>query len=121
MPYIKQKRRKAMLADEPPQNAGEFNYCLTWHILNTPLWDLKVAIDREIEAYLSVRPKSYAVYNEVVGALECCRREFIRRRGTNTRDDLDREGVLGAALNHLYDERIAPYEDTKIKENGDVY
>jgi hypothetical protein len=38
----------------------------------------------------------YAEINEVVGVLECCKLELYRRLA-------------------------APYEDTKIKENGDVY
>jgi hypothetical protein len=39
---------------------------------------------------------TYCDYNAVIGALECCKQEFYRRI-------------------------IAPYEDIKIKENGDVY
>ena len=39
---------------------------------------------------------SYSTQNEIVGLLECCKQEFYRRA-------------------------TAPYEDTKIKENGDVY
>lgn len=121
MPYINQKRRKAMLADEPPQNAGELNYCLTWHMIHTPVSVglLEVAITAEIEDYLSVRPESYALYNEVVGALECCRREYKRR--SRSGDGQLREFILNVALSRLYDECVAPYESTKIEENGDVY
>jgi hypothetical protein len=36
------------------------------------------------------------MYNDVIGALECCKLELYRRM-------------------------VAPYENTKIKENGDVY
>jgi hypothetical protein len=39
---------------------------------------------------------NYAAINEIVGALECCKLELYRRLA-------------------------APYEDIKIKENGDVY
>jgi hypothetical protein len=39
---------------------------------------------------------SYAKLNEVIGALECAKLELYRRLA-------------------------APYEDTKIQENGDVY
>lgn len=38
----------------------------------------------------------YAVYNRAMGVLDCVAREFYRRR-------------------------VAPYEDEKIEENGDVY
>lgn len=40
--------------------------------------------------------KNYAKINDIIGALECCKLEFYRRLA-------------------------APYEDTKIEENGDVY
>ena len=39
---------------------------------------------------------NYTFYNEVIGVLECVKQEFYRRA-------------------------VAPYEDTKIAENGDVY
>lgn len=39
---------------------------------------------------------NYARYNEIIGMLECCKLELYRRM-------------------------IAPYEDVKKKENGDVY
>lgn len=45
---------------------------------------------------LSTEPSSYADYNELIGMLECCKLELYRRA-------------------------VAPYEDKKIKENGDVY
>lgn len=59
---------------------GQFNYLLT-----------RLAI-----AYLSNNGKSYKTYNDIIGALECCKQELYRRS-------------------------VAPYENTKIQENGDVY
>lgn len=129
MPYIKQGRRDDLLNPvgtlDQPQNAGELNYCLTWRMLWTPILSLDNALEREIDEYLSVRDESYSVYNEVVGALECCRREFLRRRRRDdvlwSANDLVRHEALAAALNRLYEGKIAPYEDTKIEQNGDVY
>jgi hypothetical protein len=46
--------------------------------------------------YLDQRTPSYAVFNEVIGVLECMKLELYRRI-------------------------LAPYEDEKCKENGDVY
>jgi hypothetical protein len=40
--------------------------------------------------------RDYDEFNEVVGVLECVKQEFYRRM-------------------------VAPYEDKKIEENGDVY
>jgi len=38
---------------------------------------------------------NYAIHNAIIGVLECCKQEWYRRK-------------------------VAPYEDQKIKENGDV-
>lgn len=49
-----------------------------------------------LKHYIDQKGFSYTTVNDIVGALECCKLELYR---------------------HL----AAPYEDTKIKENGDVY
>lgn len=121
MPYIVKERRVAMTADQRAENAGELNFRLTVHMIHMPLSALEAALEREIEEYLSVRPESYALYNEVVGALDCCRREFLRRRGADTWEDFRREERLSYVTHRLYMEKIAPYEDTKIEQNGDVF
>ncbi len=46
--------------------------------------------------YLAARGQSYTTFNEVIGALECAKLEMYRRM-------------------------VAPYEDRKMIENGDVY
>lgn len=46
--------------------------------------------------YLNIKGMSYTHASEVVSALECAKLEFYRRK-------------------------LAPYEDKKIQENGDVY
>ena len=81
MPYIKPHIR-LNLARHPfhkPQDAGQLNYAITVECLS----------------FLGGAP-TYSDYNEVIGALECCKLEFYRRA-------------------------VAPYEDKKIIENGDVY
>jgi len=45
---------------------------------------------------LAQAPKSYADFNTLIGVLECCKLEMYRRA-------------------------VAPYEDQKIEENGDVF
>ena len=87
MPYIDQKSRakfKAVMfpflvsAELNKLTAGELNYLFTR------------IIDRQLDN------ANYARYNEIIGALECCKLELYRRM-------------------------IVPYEDNKKKENGDVY
>lgn len=46
--------------------------------------------------FLNTTQRKYSDYNTIVGALECVKQEFYRRA-------------------------VVPYEDKKIKENGDVY
>lgn len=45
--------------------------------------------------YLHLNGESYQSYNDIIGALEGCKLELYRRK-------------------------VAPYEDKKIEENGDV-
>lgn len=49
-----------------------------------------------VRIYMKDKPDSYQIFNEVVGCLECCKQEFYRRI-------------------------MAPYEDQKLKDNGDVF
>jgi uncharacterized protein DUF6899 len=57
--------------------------------------DLNYVVTRLVSAKCARMPR-YEAFNAVVGALECAKLELYRRM-------------------------VAPYEDTKIAENGDVY
>ena len=63
--------------------------------ISTP-GELNYFISTLINWYIHQKGKSYSTLNEVVGVLECAKLELYRRVA-------------------------APYEDTKIEENGDVY
>lgn len=78
MPYIKRDRRE-LVARQGPVTEGDLNYILT-----------SICVDYMPTDF------TYNDLNEVVGALELCKQEFIRRM-------------------------VNPYEDKKIIENGDVY
>ena len=58
--------------------------------------DLNYKITKLCKAWLYAQGESYATYNSLIGVLECAKLEFYRRM-------------------------VAPYEDQKIAENGDVY
>ena len=111
MPYIPAEDRPALDAyQRQPETVGELNYLLTRQ--------LKRGLDVEalwttIELYLDARRESYALYNDVMGVLDCAGREHARRgwAGVDT---------LALLANRLYLQRVAPYEDKKILENGDV-
>ncbi len=58
--------------------------------------ELNYFITTLINNYINKNTKCYTTLNEVIGVLECAKLELYRRI-------------------------VAPYEDTKIEENGDVY
>ena len=58
--------------------------------------ELNFALTEFCKAYFHVNGGRYQQINDIIGALEGCKLEFYRRVA-------------------------APYEDTKIQENGDVY
>ncbi len=58
--------------------------------------ELNYVLTIVIKEYMQEKGLNYTVANGIVGALECCKHEFQRRI-------------------------LDPYEDKKIKENGDVY
>lgn len=58
--------------------------------------DLNFVLTAKCLDYIAYTGKSYDTFNAVIGALECAKLEMYRRM-------------------------IAPYEDKKIEENGDVY
>jgi hypothetical protein len=59
--------------------------------------ELNFLITTLCQAYLNkLVIKNYQAYNDTIGALESCKLEFYRRA-------------------------VAPYEDDKISENGDVF
>lgn len=80
MPYLTEDKRFDVFCHRTPQNGGDLNYAFT-----------------EIsKTYLRAYGESYQHYNDLIGALECCKLELYRRKA-------------------------AVYEDLKIKENGDTY
>lgn len=62
----------------------------------TTLGELNYAITTLCLDWLNDHKQSYENYNNVIGVLECAKLEMYRRG-------------------------VAPYEDKKILENGDVY
>lgn len=78
MPYIKQENQP-YIQFSVPKTPGELNFLFTQ--IAKSYWTTK---------------GNYQGINDVIGALEGAKLEFIRRV-------------------------VAPYEDSKIKENGDVY
>lgn len=138
MPYINKKLRKKAALE--PETAGELNYAITIRLIEF----LEAVDEVEIAKYLEMLEKqvfwlctsyldrhgmSYTHANEVIGVLECARREMERRCTADRIEDpfnhpnwaVDQAGfALMYVTDDIY-EILAEYEDEKIAENGDVY
>lgn len=124
MPYIDKVAKDRLYAEgEEASNVGELTYLFTLHCLNADRERnhtlLVETLNIEIMKYLNFNgPTNYALLNGVVGSLECARREHRRRRPDSY---LPADEALSEVLTEFYGRIVAPYEDTKIEQNGDVY
>ena len=94
MPYIKQDKRDKIVGE-----MGWDEYDPDFDYINTEAidcaGDMQYAMAAMIKRYIAKYGLSYQVCNDVMGALVGAQQEFYRRT-------------------------VAPYEDKKIKENGDI-
>lgn len=94
MPYIKPAERKELnIAATQAINALVMQ---NGNIDRMTLGQLNYLITSMLVDIVERRGKSYTIYNELIGVLECVKLELYRRA-------------------------VASYEDKKIQENGDVY
>lgn len=123
MPYIPDPARRAALdaGTAFAENVGELNYRTT----------------RILDSWLAEVGVSYTNLNRAVGEVEACfdwsklppegtpgrsiMNEISRFLGTGKGDKTDVKGALRLAELELERRIIAPYEDIKIEQNGDVY
>lgn len=64
-------------------------------ILPTTAGELNFLIHSIVNEYFSMKDESYQAYNDIIGAIECAKLEIYRRK-------------------------VAPYEEQKLKQNGDI-
>jgi hypothetical protein len=96
MPYISQEdRSKLKIINISQQDRKEIRVGVDDGLLSNP-GNLNFIISTVANMYLEANGLSYTKINEVIGVLECAKLELYRRIA-------------------------APYEDSKIDENGDVY
>jgi hypothetical protein len=131
MPYIIQPRRAPLLDGDDIKNAGELNFMFTHTV---------------IDALITRNGLSYGLVNDVVGAIERLKfdmqfgeitaqpsalydwlAEYVHQYAEDHEEDdqsqvqADVVGALECAKLELYRRLAAPYEDQKIKLNGDAY
>lgn len=123
MPYIDEESKQRLSQDGAnPQTVGELTYLFSTHVINSDnngdYTFLAEALKGEVGSYLLEQDVSYSVLCGVVGSLECARREHRRRRPDKWMPGSD---AISEVLDEFYSSVVAPYEDTKIEQNGDVY
>lgn len=123
MPYI--KREEYARAARLPITAGELNYAITLNIiehleLHFSLAGFRAQVLKLCESYINRRGVNYTVMNEVLGVIACSALEAFRRCGDTHAVERVTD-MLADVGNHIYNDMLAPYEDGKIRENGDVY
>lgn len=64
-------------------------------ILPTTAGELNFLIHSIVNEYFSMKDESYQAYNDIIGAIECAKLEIYRRK-------------------------VTPYEEQKLKQNGDI-
>lgn len=124
MPYIPQDIRKHVEL-MGPRTAGELNYLITKELIQGEKTNDLSGIYGLLKEYVGYHAThsavNYQVFNDVSGAVTNAVGEYYRRMGGNSRYTQEITHKAGDALEEFYDNYIAPYEDQKIKENGDVY
>ena len=125
MPYIlKENYERAAIE---PRTPGELNFAFTRVLIryvgkeiSAPLtiYQLRILID----AYIKRKGMSYTYCNDIMGAITGALTEYNRR--TNRGAGLESNSItyiVSFVLGDWYADVVAPYEDKKIAENGDVY
>lgn len=123
MPYVAPETRAVL--DDPtsvPGDPGALNYSLT-RLVERRYEEL--GLDRTISLVLARvqeymewqqdihSRRGYEVFNDVLGALVAAQMEHDRRGWTGS-------SVFSAARSMFYETIVAPYEERKIAENGDL-
>jgi hypothetical protein len=123
MPYIKEFER-----DEPIDTTGRLTYHICMAIIQAEKDDdikddnvLRSILDGVLTQYLwdahqECRVTTYRQINDWIGSLYCSLHELSRRKLINT---YSQQQIL-TYIQTFYNEVVVPYEDQKIKENGDI-
>ena len=84
--------------------------------------ELRVPVDEEIDVLADKINGSEKLIATRAGVLNYVITRLIAELYKTSYSELNEAiGVLECAKQELYRRRLAPYEDEKIKENGDVY
>lgn len=119
MPYLDEDRKQQLAGKALPTTPGDLTYLFYKTLLDEEGKCHKGSFIDSVEKFLKNRPINFNRYCEIIGAADCAWLEF-ERRGNNVGVGTAKLNVLSDFIEDFYAERIAPYEDKKIQENGDV-
>lgn len=124
MPYITQDARED-LRSRTPQTAGELTYQITVDLMaldpvTMRQYEIENVMLNRANEYIRENGISYQHISDVIGSLMCVGLEWNRRQTS---------GIAGKRIkwvskhvaNIFYRQTVAPYEDLKIEENGDLF
>ena len=120
MPYIDSETKKIL--DEFPRRAnkaGELTYLFYRRALDINPLDLEPALDEVVCGYLPRTPR-YEDFAIVLGSLYGAALELKRRYGGRGVRELSAPLAICSYAANFYANTVAPYEDKKIEENGDI-
>jgi len=126
LPYLTDQRKFDIDNDpkHPLVGAGDLTYVFTRTALDTPDGEFSDALLDAIKRYMPRQPR-YENYAIVLGCLDSTRRELRRREDSQTTARKNRINHAWYRLTlfseSYYKNVIAPYENEKIKQNGDVF
>jgi hypothetical protein len=103
VPYLTPERKAEIDSGFRPTTKGDLTYLITRALLGER------------------RQVDFGLLFDIMGGLDCAGREYRRRRPALSADDVKMLSELEWFATDFYDNVIAPYEDTKIEQNGDVY
>lgn len=121
MPYLTEQRKKEI--DSNPNSvlagAGDLTYKLTRIALDCSDGGFADNIYDAIKRYMPRQPR-YENYAIVLGCLDSTRRE-LHRREPYSKNLAGKSKRLMLFSDSYYNNVIAPYENEKIEQNGDVF
>lgn len=119
MPYIKSEDRKRLLKGEKASTVGELNYLITNAIIET--------IKEEGLSYTTIANIRSAI-KEIEGGDTHAAEYSLTRKVWNLEVNWkelscyrDLDAAVDLAFMEFYRRVVVPYENQKIRENGDVY
>lgn len=113
MPYITREARTKLAEHPHPMTTGELNYLICLGAMKDKA-DV-ASILRIVKRYRMNELQSYSRLNDIMGALDGAARELARRGFSIA------TGIVNMAQFDFYHETVAPYEDEKLRFNGDVF